>query len=238
MTTRTPDPDAIRARKPHLACAILTLLGSAAAGVVLLTPALQTGLVLTVVVALLVAQVWLAFLTWYRERTLCRTIAELDAKAAAAAHLTREREDARAELARCRARLEQTNAQFDTLSTPVIPITQGVVAVPLVGAIDPARMQHIRAGLLPSIKAHRAQVAIIDLTGLTDLPPETTPVFAQVLSAIDFMGCRVILTGIDAQTARTLLKQNLKLPAETRRNLQAGIAYAADMLATATTHQP
>lgn len=121
-------------------------------------------------------------------------------------------------------------AQIEALSAPVIPIRQGIVVVPLVGALDAPQLERVGQTLLRGIERQSAKVAIIDLTGVAGLPPNTVPHLARVLSSVELMGCRTVLTGLNTDTVRALLEQKLDLHAQARLDLEAGIAYANSLL--------
>lgn len=137
------------------------------------------------------------------------------------------------ELGRYQAAQQRTAALARALAAPIIPITRGVVAVPLVGELDAQHIQNLHEYLLRGIEQQHARVVILDLTGVTALPDEGIRPLMQAVLAADLMGCQVILTGIGATIARTLLNQPGELRAVTRRDLQAGIAYAGELLDSA-----
>jgi anti-anti-sigma regulatory factor len=208
----------------------VTFLGAASIGIVLLLRS-EGGFLLVITGILLVAQILAMVLIW-QARIVSGATSESYAAAVTLEETHRERNGFGTEQRNGQTHQQQMNAQF---ATPVIPIAEGIVIIPFVGAIDSAHMQHIRASLLDGIAKYQSKIAIVDLTGIDELPGETVQPFMRILSAADLMGCRIVLTGINASTARPLLKQGLDLPARTCRNLQAGIAYATDFLSSATT---
>lgn len=134
------------------------------------------------------------------------------------------------ELAAQQSIAAQLGAQIEALSAPVIPIRQGIVVVPLIGALDIAQLERMGQSLLHGIEQQSARVAIIDLTGVTGLAPNAVPQLARVISSVKLMGCQTLLTGLNTDTVRALLAQKLDLHAQARLNLEAGIAYASNLV--------
>jgi anti-anti-sigma regulatory factor len=113
------------------------------------------------------------------------------------------------------------------LATPIVPIADGVIAMPLIGAIDPVRAQQILEALLAGIAAHRLRVAILDVTGVKVVDAEIASALVRAAKAARLLGARVVLTGIGPQVAQTLVELQADLGGIiTYGTLQAGIAYA------------
>jgi anti-anti-sigma regulatory factor len=209
----------------------ITLLGGMVVGTILLVSRARGSNVATIVGAgLVLIQALVAFLLWQTNRKLRASMFRASAQSSALNRALQEQERLQSELSRRIAEQKRLNDLLDTFSTPVTSITQGVIAIPLVGIVDRKRIAHIRASLLHGIEQHRAKAAIIDLTGMAEIAPETLQQFTQVISAAELMGCRVVVTGIHAQTARDLLIRKLDLNAKTCRDLHAGIVYATELV--------
>jgi anti-anti-sigma factor len=136
-----------------------------------------------------------------------------------------------------RARLEEQRAaaqeqiivtQQDTLrelSTPLIPVANGVVVLPLIGALDTQRAQQVMDVLLQGVAQHRAHTAILDITGIPFVDTQVAATLIQAAQAVRLMGAQVVLTGIQPQIAQTLVHLGVDLSSIiTRGSLQAGIA--------------
>lgn len=212
-----------------LASAGVTLIGGITVGLLLTVPS-SSDLLAIVGAAIIIVEILVAFLIWQVGRTTDIRLSTAQAGQAAVEQALVEQQRLRRQLEQCATTQKELAAQLDALSMPVIPIKPGVVAMPLVGMPDIDRMSRTRHNLLQGIEQHRAQVAIIDLTGLNDMPAEAATQFARLVSAADLMGCRVILTGINTSLTRQFLKQKLDLHAYTRRDLQAGMAYAGELV--------
>jgi anti-anti-sigma regulatory factor len=137
------------------------------------------------------------------------------------AQMLAELEERTAEQARLLALVEE-------LSTPVIPIFEDTVALPLVGSIDSRRAKLITANLLESVTRRRVKIAIIDITGVPTVDTAVANSMMQAVRAAELMGCQVVLTGIRPEIAHTLVVLGVDLgEVVTLRNLQSGIEYAA-----------
>lgn len=104
--------------------------------------------------------------------------------------------------------------------------------MPLIGELDTRRVQHVMETLLDGIVAHQADFAILDITGVKVVDTQVAQALVQVAQAATLLGTRVILTGIAAEVAQSLVALGVDLGGiTTRNNLQSGVAY---VLAQAT----
>jgi rsbT co-antagonist protein RsbR len=115
------------------------------------------------------------------------------------------------------------------LSTPVLPIHDGVLVVPLVGHMDSQRSGQLTEALLASIQRHRADTVIIDITGLEMIDTAVASHLIQTTRAASLLGTECVLVGIAPPIARTLVQIGVDFGTlTTRRDLQAGVAYALE----------
>jgi anti-anti-sigma factor len=128
------------------------------------------------------------------------------------------------------ARDETLRAQAEALSAltaPLIPITDDVVVMPLIGEMDAARMRKVQEALIEGIAARRARVAILDITGVPSLDAQGTDEIVRIARAARLLGSRVILTGIRPEVAQALVSAGQDLSGvATKHSLQSGIAHA------------
>ena len=234
------DPESQRRQQMHttmVIAAVLTLTALAALGLLYFAqPSIlrnwgaratyMTGAVLITV------QIIATGLGWRTAQRLRTSLTETQQRIETLAHVDQEGAQIVAELERRAAEQARLNRLVATLSAPLIPVTDQVVVVPLVGAVDRERVQHIRGSLLSGIEQQRARVALIDLTGAGEIAAQAIEPFIQLIAAVELMGCRAVLTGISTQVARSFLDRGIELTAETHRDVKAGLAYAADLIAT------
>jgi rsbT co-antagonist protein RsbR len=113
------------------------------------------------------------------------------------------------------------------LSTPLIPITDEVVIMPLIGTIDSQRAQQVMEALLEGVAQHQADLVILDITGVSVVDTQVAQSFIQAAHAVRLLGAQVMLTGIQPQIAQTLVHLGVDLSGiQTQGSLQAGIAAA------------
>lgn len=113
------------------------------------------------------------------------------------------------------------------LSTPLIPITDEVVIMPLIGAIDSGRAQLVMETLLDGVAQQQARLVILDITGVPVVDSQVAQALIRAAQAVKLLGARVMLTGIQPQIAQTLVHLGVDLSGiQTQSSLQAGIAAA------------
>lgn len=118
-------------------------------------------------------------------------------------------------------------AALHELSTPIIPLTDDIVVMPLIGAIDSNRAQHVIEALLAGVVTSRATTAILDITGVHVVDTQVANALLRAAQAVKLLGARVVLTGIRPEIAHTLVGLGLDLSAiTTRATLQSGITFA------------
>lgn len=118
-------------------------------------------------------------------------------------------------------------ATLRELQTPLIPIADGVLAMPIVGAIDAARAAQIMEALLKGITEMRAHTAILDITGVRVINAEIAEALVRTAQAARLLGARVVLTGIGPDVASALVELRVDMRGiVTQGTFQSGIAYA------------
>ncbi len=123
--------------------------------------------------------------------------------------------------------LRAQNAALAELSTPLIPISDEVTVMPLIGAVDSRRAQQVVETLLQGIAESRARVAILDITGVPVVDTQVANALIRAAQSVKLLGAQVILTGIRPEVAQTLVGLGADLSAiTTRSSLQSGIAFA------------
>lgn len=129
------------------------------------------------------------------------------------------------------AERDQRLAAFEEMSTPVIQVWEGVLAVPLVGVIDEARANRIMENLLVGIVRTQAEMVILDITGVPVVDTAVAHYLLKTTKAASFLGAKCVLVGISKETAMSIVHLGVDLGSVvTRSNLQAGIKYALEEL--------
>ncbi len=113
------------------------------------------------------------------------------------------------------------------LSTPVIRLWDGVLAVPLIGTLDSERTQVMMEALLTRIVETEAHFAIVDITGVPTVDTLVAQHLLKTVAAARLMGADCIISGISAQIAQTIVQLGVELgDVLTKPTLQAAFAEA------------
>ncbi|MDY0405849.1 anti-anti-sigma factor [Virgibacillus sp. 179-BFC.A HS] len=107
--------------------------------------------------------------------------------------------------------LEKQRKLVDNLSVPIIPITQTISVLPLIGTLDDNRARIIEEKALMEIAKSKVHTLIIDLSGIAETSPESVSYFAKLMEAIKMMGCEPILTGLRPEMVQQMLEMDIHL---------------------------
>jgi rsbT co-antagonist protein RsbR len=117
------------------------------------------------------------------------------------------------------------------LSTPALQVREGLLILPVVGAIEGQRAQQLTQQLLRSIREKRARVVVLDITGVPSVDTNVANHLVRTVEAARLMGAVGIVTGLSADVAQTLVTLGLNLDSvRTAGDLQGGIEIAEEML--------
>ncbi len=97
------------------------------------------------------------------------------------------------------------------LSTPVIQLWDGILAMPIIGTLDSSRTQIVMEALLQQIVATRSPVAILDITGVPTVDTLTAQHLLKTVAATRLMGAECIISGIRPQIAQTIVHLGVSL---------------------------
>jgi rsbT co-antagonist protein RsbR len=126
-----------------------------------------------------------------------------------------------------RAESERLTSLLHDLSTPIVPIYDGILVLPLIGAIDSHRASEIMERLLTSISEYQADCVIIDITGVPVVDTSIAQHLLQTAHAASLLGSSAVLVGIGPEIAQTITQLGIELSdVTTLRDLQAGITFA------------
>lgn len=102
--------------------------------------------------------------------------------------------------------LEQQRSEMVELSTPVIEVWQGIIAMPLVGTLDSRRTELVMETLLEGIAATHARIAILDITGVATMDSMTAQRLLKTVAAARLMGSECIISGLGPHIAQTMVQ--------------------------------
>ena len=122
------------------------------------------------------------------------------------------------------------------LSTPVIKLWEGVLALPMIGTLDSARTQVVMETLLQRIVETGSQIAILDITGVPTVDTLVAQHLMKTVTAIRLMGAECIISGIRPQIAQTIVHLGVDLgDITTKANLADALALAMRRIAAMST---
>src|SRR5438093_353388 len=117
------------------------------------------------------------------------------------------------------------------LSTPVLPVRERLLILPIIGLIDAQRARQLTEQLLRSIRANRAKVVVIDITGVPAMDSSVANHLVRTVDASRLLGAMVIVTGLSPEIAQTLVTLGVDLSKmNTVGDLQGGIEEAERLL--------
>ncbi len=112
------------------------------------------------------------------------------------------------------------------LSTPVVELWDGILALPLIGTLDSARTQIVMESLLERIVSSGAEIAIIDITGVPTVDTLVAQHLIKTISAARLMGADCILSGIRPQIAQTIVHLGLELNVVSKATMADALGLA------------
>lgn len=176
------------------------------------------------------ATTWISNITFYQaleqERRNLETIvaertAELRSEIA-------EREHTEARRVALQQQLIETQQNvIRELSTPLIPLGDRVLLLPIIGTIDERRTRQILEVLLEGVALYGAHIVILDITGVKTVDVQVADGFVQAARAVRLLGAQVVLTGVQPHVAQAFVHLGIDLRTiTTYSTLQAGIGFA------------
>jgi rsbT co-antagonist protein RsbR len=170
------------------------------------------------------------------EEALTRAYAEVEQqvaeRTAALQQEIAERERIQEESARLQQEVIDAQRQaLQELSTPIIPVLEGVIVMPLVGSVDTLRARDITRALLAGIREYRAKMVILDITGVPLVDTGVAAYLNRAVQAARLKGARAIVTGISDAVAETIVDLGIDWSGiETLGDLQTGLLAALNNL--------
>ena len=127
--------------------------------------------------------------------------------------------------------IRQQQEAIRELSTPVLQVRERLLILQIIGVIDSQRARQVTEQLLRGIRANRAKVVVIDITGVPTVDSTVANHLVQTVDASRLMGATVIVTGLSSEIAQTLVTIGVDLTKmKTVGDLQGGIEEAERLL--------
>src|SRR2546427_10454248 len=132
--------------------------------------------------------------------------------------------------------IRQQQEAIRELSTPVLQVRDRLLILPIIGVIDPQRARQLTEQLLRGIRANRAKVVVVDITGVPSVDATVANHLVQTVDASRLMGANVIVTGLSSEIAQTLVTIGVDLSKiNAVGDLQGGIEEAERLLGYSVT---
>lgn len=117
------------------------------------------------------------------------------------------------------------------LSTPVLQVRDRLLILPIIGMLDSQRAKQMTDSLLRAIRANRARVVVMDITGVAAVDSKVANHLIQTVAAARLMGSLVIVTGLSAEVAQSLVALGVDLgKLNTMADLEGGLEEAESIL--------
>src|SRR5213593_4201963 len=127
--------------------------------------------------------------------------------------------------------IRQQQEAIRELSTPVLQVRERLLILPIIGVIDSQRARQLTEQLLRGIRNNRAKVVVVDITGVPTIDSTVANHLVQTVEASRLMGASVIVTGLSAEIAQTLVTIGVELSkVNAVGDLQGGIEEAEKLL--------
>jgi PAS domain S-box-containing protein len=127
--------------------------------------------------------------------------------------------------------IEAQQQAIAELSTPVIPVMEGIIVLPLIGSIDSLRARDVTRNLLAGITQHRARVVILDVTGVGIMDTGIVNHLNKTIQAARLKGAQVIVTGMSDAVAEAIVDLGIDWShITTLADLQTGLRVALEQM--------
>lgn len=134
--------------------------------------------------------------------------------------------------------IRQQQDALRELSTPVLPVRERLLILPIIGILDAARARQLTEQLLIGIRRHRAKVVVVDVTGTPEVDATVANHLVHTVDASRLMGASVIITGLSPTIAQTLVTLGVDLSKmNTIGDLQGGLEEAERLLGYSVTRE-
>jgi anti-anti-sigma regulatory factor len=173
-----------------------------------------------------VSMLLLALVTWQAVQNLQLYIQRLQERERVQQDMSAEKDRLLEELQQREEARHHLLETVRALGSPVIPLAEGVIAMPLIGAIDSERAAGLTQALLWGVAEYRARAVLVDITSVPLVDAEVAGALIRAMTGVRLLGAEPVLTGIRAEVAQTIVGLGLDLSGMmTMGSLQEGLSY-------------
>ena len=120
--------------------------------------------------------------------------------------------------------VEAQREMIRELATPVIPVMDQVIIMPLIGSVDTMRAQDMMRAIMAGIKAHQAKIIILDITGVSIVDTGIVQYIDKIIQVARLKGAKVVVTGISNEVAESIVEMGIEWShIDTYYDLQTGV---------------
>ena len=166
-----------------------------------------------------------------REVRLARTLADQAAIAIENARLYAQVQEQLASLREAHKAQARLLEMVREMGTPVIPVHERILVLPLIGPVDSDRARRFTERMLEEVRRQRALVVLVDITGVPLVDTAVAQALLRAAEAVRLLGAEMVLVGVRSEVAQTLVTLGVDMSAVVSRStLQSGVEYALDRL--------
>lgn len=166
-----------------------------------------------------------------REVRLARTLADQTAVALENARLYAQVQEQLAGLRQAHEAQTRLLEIVREMGTPVIPVHERILVLPLIGPVDSDRARQFTERMLEEVRRQRALVVLVDITGVPLVDTAVAQALLRAAEAVRLLGAEMVLVGVRSEVAQTLVTLGVDMSAVVSRStLQSGVEYALDRL--------
>ncbi|WP_031554620.1 STAS domain-containing protein [Parvularcula oceani] len=123
--------------------------------------------------------------------------------------------------------IERQRTEMLELSTPVVQLWDDILALPLIGTMDSVRAQDVMENLLEAIVERKAEIVIIDITGVQTVDTQVAQHLLRTAAAVRLMGAECVISGISPRIAQTMVQLGVDVgEVVTSGSIQNALTYA------------
>lgn|SRR5262249_45276232 len=175
---------------------------------IVLTPSIREPLSFLLMISIFGA---LGLLSWQLVGLLQRALTRANQHIEALDQANAEQQRVYAALAAQHAEQQRLLDVITALETPIIPLQQHVLLVPLVGSLDTQRAQAARSRILTALAERRAQVVILDITSVAMIDTAVARQLLMIAQSVRLMGAEALFTGMKGEMAQMLVQMGIDL---------------------------
>ncbi len=128
------------------------------------------------------------------------------------------------------SQLEHQQKLIMEMSTPVTQVWQGILLLPVVGLVDSKRANDIMNAALTEISETRAQIFVLDISGVAVVDTTVANYLVKVAKATALMGCECVISGVSAAVAQTIVELGIEVSSKTTASLEEALRHGFQRL--------